>query len=592
MRSIVLTKRLTWSILLALSVGCASGNRVGHETPPDFRSHPSNVSPSPGTHPVPRHGQTSLYDPIPLHDRGRPDTNTHSPNPATHVVSYQQPVTPLQQETEPTEPRPATDPQSLPDPSSSPQEVPPLEVVPAGDPASSLKLDQVIRSVYQSYPLLDSALESREIAFGQHLSAHGNFDLKLKGASENGPLGFYKTYRQSVGLVQALYTGGEVFGGYRVGRGQFQPWYLERQTNDGGEFKAGVAIPLIKNRTIDERRAELWRTNLGRQVAEFDIQAQLIGFVQEASYAYWEWVAAGRAYNVFARVLELAEERVNRIQRLVDTGLIDPPELTDNQRLIAERRAKLAEARRKVEQKAAKLSLYLRDARGNPIVPTIEQLPNFPNPILFDGEQLQSDVQTAWINRPDLQFLDVVGRQLEVDRAEATNELLPEVSALIVGSKDMGEPTSSKGDKTPFELEAGVFVDVPLQRSKARGKLTAIEAKMRQLAAKRRMTQDKISVDVQNAYAALLAAYEQVMQTREAVRLAEDLAQRERVNFEAGASDVLKITLREQYAAESALKELDALTIYHQAAADYQAALADLPEWESLPIPDSPEPRP
>jgi outer membrane protein TolC len=52
------------------------------------------------------------------------------------------------------------------------------------------------------------------------------------------------------------------------------------------------------------------------------------------------------------------------------------------------------------------------------------------------------------------------------------------------------------------------------------------------------------------------------------------MAERERQNFEAGASDLLKVTLREQYAAESALKQVDALRQYHEARADYRAALA------------------
>ena len=55
----------------------------------------------------------------------------------------------------------------------------------------------------------------------------------------------------------------------------------------------------------DEGRAELRRTALERQLAEFDIEAQLIGFVQEAAYAYWDWVAAGRGQKIAQRVLDL-----------------------------------------------------------------------------------------------------------------------------------------------------------------------------------------------------------------------------------------------------------------------------------------------
>jgi outer membrane protein TolC len=441
-------------------------------------------------------------------------------------------------------------------------------------PSGPLALDEVIGSVYASFPLLDSAMLLRDIALGDNLSAQGGFDLKIKGASENGPLGFYKTYRQSLGLVQPLYNGSEIWGGYRIGRGEFQPWYLERQTNGGGEFKAGVSVPLLRNRAIDERRAELWSSELQRDLAEFDIQAQLIGFIQEASYAYWDWVAAGRGYSIANRLLDLAASRTERIRRQVETGLIDPPELTDNLRLVADRRAKLADATRKLQQKAAKLSLYYRDVQGQPVVPTAERLPAFPEPQLIDRNQLSDDVTVALASRPDLRFIDTLWRQVDVDLQQAYNLLQPDVNATMWGSQDVGMPSSFKRDKSPFELEAGLYVDVPMQRRKARGKITALEAKMQQLVAKRRMTENKISVEVQTAYAALLAAFEQVKQTREAVRLAEEMAQRERRNFEVGASDLLKVTLREQYAAESAIKEVDALLEYHQARADYRAALA------------------
>ncbi|MCA9024558.1 MAG: TolC family protein [Planctomycetaceae bacterium] len=435
-------------------------------------------------------------------------------------------------------------------------------------------LEHVIASVYQSYPLLESALYSRTIAAGEQLAASGAFDLKLKAASENGPTGFYQTYRQSVGLVQPIYHGGEAFAGYRIGRGDFQPWYLERQTNGSGEFKAGLAVPLARNRDIDSRRADLWRSNYGRQLVEPDIQAQLIGFVQEASYIYWTWVAAGENVRIADRVLQLAMDRTERISRQVEEGLLDPPELTDNLRLVAERRGKLADAERKFQQTAIKLSLYYRDLNGAPLVPSPKSLPAFPDPLLTAPESLNSDIQIALEQRPEMYVLNMIRRQLDVDYAESQNDLRPNIDAVVAGSQDIGEPTSSKNDKGQFELDASIFVDVPLQRRKAQGKMQAIQAKIAQLSAKRRLTEDKIVTDVQSAYAGLVSAYEQVQQAQEAVEYAEDLARRERLNFEQGASDLLKVTLREQYAAEAAAKVVDARLLYFQTQADYRAALA------------------
>lgn len=439
---------------------------------------------------------------------------------------------------------------------------------------SGLILEDVINSVYQSYPLLEAAFYSREVASGERLATLGAFDRKLKAGSENGPLGFYKTYRQNIGFVQPLYQGGEAFAGYRVGRGSFQPWYLERQTNEGGEFKAGFLVPLSRNRDIDSRRANLWRATFGRDAVEPDIQAQLIGFVQESAYAYWDWVAAGAKLSIAERVLELAQERTDRIRSQVENGFLDPPELTDNLRLVAERLGKRADAERKLQQSAVKLSLYYRDADGRPLIPNMTELPQFPELELIDPDRVSSDAQLAVEQRPEISALNLFQRQLDVDYSEARNDYLPNVDLVMQASQDVGYRTSPKNDKGPFELDALLLVEVPLERRKARGKLMAIQGKLSQLNAKRQLTEEKIVAEVESAYAGLIGAFEQAKQAQQAVEYAEDLARRERMNFEEGLSDLLKVTLREQYAVESAEKAVDAKLLYFKEQADYRAALA------------------
>lgn len=440
--------------------------------------------------------------------------------------------------------------------------------------AAAVSLEVVIDSVYRTYPMLQAALLSRNIAAGQQTGALGAFDTKLKGASENGPIGFYETYRQSVGVVKPTYWGGEVFGGYRIGRGDMQPWYQERVTDDGGEFKAGVQVPLARNRAIDDRRAELWKAGLERQLAEPDIQAQLIDFVRTGSYAWWDWVAAGEYHRIATRILDLAEERTQRVRSQVDAGFTDPPELTDNLRLVAIRQAKVADTRRKLQQTAAKLSIYLRDSAGRPILLQESQRAGFPKLPEQPEQDLSAGVESALARRPELKLLDLVRRQVQIDYSNASNYMQPELNAVLWGSQDVGAPASKKGDKSDLEAEAALLLDVPVERRKARGKMTETQAKLAQLTAKRRLTVDKITVDVQVAHAALVSAFEQVRETAEALRLAEDLAERERQNEEAGLSDMLKVALREQYAVESAEKNVDALQLYFHAMADFRAAVA------------------
>jgi outer membrane protein TolC len=175
--------------------------------------------------------------------------------------------------------------------------------------------------------------------------------------------------------------------------------------------------------------------------------------------------------------------------------------------------------------------------------------------------------------------LDLLHRQLEVDLAQAHNDFRPSVDGYMTGLQDVGAPTSKKADKSQFELEAGVMMELSVQRRKARGKSSAVEAKLAQVNAKRRITQDKIVIEVQQAYQTLVAARDKVARAREAQRLADQMAAIERRKFALGDSDLLAVNLREQQAAEAAETLIDTLLEAFRAQADYRAAMA----WDEPP---------
>jgi hypothetical protein len=492
------------------------------------------------------------------------------------------------EEVDPTEPRDvaadsSTDGQVDIDEVAQSAEIVEAEAVDLPDSAENAPaLMDVAVSIHNTFPLLEAALQQNVIAAGDQLAAWGAFDTKLKGLSESGPLGFYETYRNSFGVNQPLYGGGEVFGGYRVGRGDFQPWYKERETNAGGEFKAGIRVPLARNREIDARRAELWRKSYERQRVVPEIQAKLIKFVRDGSIIYWDWVAAGLKVRISERALKLAQRRNDAIRTFVELGRLDPPEKTDNDRSIASREAKLADLRRKLQQTAIKLSLFYRTLEGQPLVLEDSTQGVFPVPSLPTQPQLLQDLASAVASRPELADIDAQLRQVRVDLAEAQNNLQPLLDAQIVGSEDMGAPASSKRDKSQFELEAAFIFEMPVQFRKALGSRQKAIGKFQKISAERRFVVDKIRADVQAAFAALVNAFEQLEQAGEARALAEELAENERKLFLAERSDLFQIALREQIAVEAAEAEVDALLTYFIAKAEYDAALArDYPEPQS-----------
>ena len=234
-------------------------------------------------------------------------------------------------------------------------------------------------SVLASYPQLVEIGANRGVADGLILAAKGSFDTKLKAAQEVAAVGFYENVRHSVGVDQPLANGGELFAGYRIGRGEFEPWYQERVTNEGGEFKAGFTLPLLRNRRIDARRAAVRIAALRRAEADPQVAAVQLAAVRAGSAAYWEWVAAGRLKAVADRLLDLTLDRTEALERQVEAEEIAEIVLVQNDQKIAERRSKAVDADRKFRQAAAKLSIFLRTPAGDPLLPADELLPaEFP----------------------------------------------------------------------------------------------------------------------------------------------------------------------------------------------------------------------
>ena len=431
----------------------------------------------------------------------------------------------------------------------------------------------VADSVRLNFPMVREALAARDVASGQALSAWGAFDRNLKGYSNVQPLDFYENNWHQWGVTRDTMWGGQVGAGYRLGRGSFEPWYKERETNDLGELGVSITAPLIRDIFIDANRAELWRAQLEQGRVEPFIRAQMLLAVRDGLVAYWEWVAAGENLAIADEVLQLGVDRIDLLERQVELGEKAEIELVDNQRIIVSRRSKQIDARRKLQQAAVKLSLFFRTVTGQPQVVAEDVLaPSFPAVTGPEESALDDDADFALSNRPELQELEMVRRQLNVALRQACNEINPDVDGGLFFGQDIGAATSDD-DKSDFEVEATLTVSVPLERRKARGKVREMRGKIVQLGAKRQMAADKVVAEVRLARAAMIAAAERVTQASEGIELADQMRRAEQQLYDQGQSNLFNLNIREQQNAEAASELVGAKLQYYVALADYATAL-------------------
>ncbi|MFO0939476.1 MAG: TolC family protein [Pirellulales bacterium] len=442
------------------------------------------------------------------------------------------------------------------------------------DADKSLKLDDVIASLYRYFPLIQQASLERSRAGGQIVGAYGAYDTKLQGYTLSEPTGFYRNYRNGIGFARQTWWGTYLSAGYRIGRGDFQPWYKERETNKGGEFKLAMGIPLLQGRAIDSQRVAVFQATLAQQAAEPMIQQAILSSSVQAAAAYWEWIAAGAVLKAQRELLQLAETRGEQYEVGVKAGKYAEIDLIFNQQLIAERRAKTFESEQKFRATSFKLSLYLRDEAGQPIVPDDQWLPDyFPDVEPIPTKDFEADLAAALSRRPEPQLLKLEIQQIQYDKQLATNNLMPRIDTVTEASQDAGQPASSSNDKGRFELMVGLQGEVPIQRRYAKGKIQETTAKIAQLNEKLRLQQDKIGIELLTAHNALVISLQVIQQAEISLRTATETMSRYRFGFDRGKVDLIYINLLESKVNETEIKLVDAQRNAFVALAEMQAAL-------------------
>ena len=462
--------------------------------------------------------------------------------------------------------------------------------------ADKLQLADVIASLYRSYPVIEQARLNGGVAQGELMSAYGAYDTKVQAYSLSEPTGFYRNFRHGLGIARQTWWGGYLSAGYRIGRGDFQPWYKERETNEGGEFELAMALPLFQGRAIDPERVAVFQAQLSRRAVQPQVQTVLLSSSREAAEVYWEWVAAGGRLAAQQELLDLAMSRQEQFEAGAEAGKFAEIDVVFNRQLVAERQSKRLASEQKFRQSSFKLSLFLRDETGQPIVPDEAWLPaGFPDIQSPVGADYQADYAAAVARRPEIAVLNVEAQQVRIDRNLASNQLLPSLDLLAKASQDTGTPASSINDKGQFQLLVGVQGEMPVQRRKARGKIQSTSAKISQIMQKLTFQRNKIAVELQTAHNALTIAASVVEQSEAALRAAFDTLQRYRFAFQRGYADLIYLNLLESKANEAEIKLVDAQRDWFIALAQKQAALGLDPLEQAfnvaaLPLADRPGP--
>ena len=436
----------------------------------------------------------------------------------------------------------------------------------------AVTLEDVITQAEAQYPAVISAERDRERASNQELSAEGAFDPALKAKAEYVPSGEYENRWFDTWVEQPIAPmGARAFAGYRLGRGYFGPYDEKLLTNSGGELRAGIEVSLLRNRDIDERRGRLAIARAGVDVADASREQQILDVVRQTAQRYWDWVAAGQRLRVARALEKLAQDRQAITETRAQKGDLALIETVDNERLVYQRQAIVLAGERALLKAANDLSLYYRDANGEPIILTESDVPlEFP-PTALELRTDENALAETFARHPDLTKLNAQRVQNEVEAKLGHNLGLPKLDAHGLIAQDFGEGRPAKNQT---EFRVGLTFELPLRRRTAIGREAAANNALQAIEVNARLVRDRIRNAVRNAEQQAQFAVERISLLQLEVDRAARVEEGERIKARAGDSNLLLVNIREQSTADARARVIEALADFHRARADLHVALA------------------
>ncbi len=297
--------------------------------------------------------------------------------------------------------------------------------------AANVSENAVLASVRTHFPLILAAKENIQKAKADYLSSQGAFDPLVRSNFLISPNGTYQYANFGADVVMPIEeSGNKVFTGYRIGRGTYPPYDQNLQTYNYGEVRVGVELPMLRDSAVDIRRTKIRQAGINEKISNEDFRLAKLKAEFEASLSYWEWYTAGKQLIFQRHILALATQRQVALDKSVKAGDLAEIDAIDNKRMIAQRESMVQMSQALFTKAAQVLSLYYRDAGGNPIVLKENDVPT--SGAIQKWRINQSEIETTLTNivnsHPRMRLYQEQYANALASLKQANNDLLPKVN--------------------------------------------------------------------------------------------------------------------------------------------------------------------
>jgi outer membrane protein, heavy metal efflux system len=434
---------------------------------------------------------------------------------------------------------------------------------------NELKLSAILESIEYFHPGLQSAQKEVKVAEARLKELQGIFDAKLKSIIKGRGSGKYDDEYFETRVEKPINnTGSSVYGSYRISDGTFPSYEGAFKTGNGGELGLGIYIPLLRDRIIDDGRADIVLAEMDVKIAKAYYKLTALDLFRQAKNAYVQWVSSHLKQYLLRDVFKTVESRSAQILQHVEAGDRPRFDYVDNQRLVLKWKNDYLKAQSDVAKAEIDLKLFFRNSFGG-----MRDVASFMPPKIFPFSLRSSAFNRdllyskALRHRPDLNLLKYSRDIARVSVDLGRNFFLPRLDLDVGVFKDKGKLDKTTDDSN---LKTALKLEVPLETNKPEGKFESGIFKIKSIDLKERFLKQKIRLEVAKARVGLEYSKLRIVTFNQEVATAQELEEGERTRFELGDSNLIFLNIREQATAEAGLKRIDALVDFATAAVDVE----------------------
>ena len=156
--------------------------------------------------------------------------------------------------------------------------------------ANILTFEQVKTSLNENFPKIVEQQEKLKSAESKLQKNQGAFDLSLNLKGKQYQEGYYDGQMRKVSLDKPLsFMNSNLSLGQKKGVGIIPVYNQEYATDDAGEFFIRFELSLLRYRSIDPARFDLWSSRNQVEIEKLKMALKRKDVYINANLAYWKW---------------------------------------------------------------------------------------------------------------------------------------------------------------------------------------------------------------------------------------------------------------------------------------------------------------